>query len=121
MLFESALVYLNDLFRISRDFSEHYQHLKMLFNRLRDANLRTNGKKCSFAKEEVKYIGHILSKDGIRIDPTKTNVISSWPRPKTHKHIRSFLGATNYHKRSIERYSQRSDPLRNLLSKDAPF
>ena len=110
MLFQSAIVYLDDILLISRDFPEHFKHLEMLFQRFRDANLRMNEKKCSFAKDEVKYIGHILSKDGIRIDPSKTEVISSWPRPKTHKHVCSFLGATNYHKRFVERYSQRSTP-----------
>jgi len=72
-------------------------------------------------KSEVKYIGHILSKDRIRIDPYKTDAISGWPRPKSHKHVKSFLGMANYHKRFIQRYSQRSAPLWNLLSKDLPF
>jgi len=79
-----------------------------------------NGKKCSFAKSEVKYIGHILSKDGIRIDLSKADAISVWPHPKSHKHVKSFLGKANYQKRFIHRYSQRSAPLRNLLSKDVP-
>jgi len=81
-----------------------------------------NGKKCSFAKSEVKYIGHILRKDGIRTDPSKADAISGWwPRPKSHKHVKSFFGMANYHKRFIHRYSQRSAPFRNLLSKDVPF
>ena len=93
----------------------------MLFQRFRDANLRMNGNKCSFAKSKVKYPGHILSKDGIRIDPSKADTIFSWPRPKTHKNIKRFLGIANYHKRFIDRYSQRSAPLRNLLSKNVSF
>jgi len=55
-----------------------------------------NGKMCSFAKDEVKYIGHILSKHGVQIDLSKTDVISSWPRPKSAKHIRSFLGMVSF-------------------------
>ena len=121
MLFKSAIVYLDDILLLSRDFPEHYKHLEMLFQKFRDANLRMNGKKCSFAKDEVKYIGHILSADGVRIDPSKTDVISSWPRPKSHEEIRSSLGMTNYYKKFIDRYSQRSAPLRNVLSKDVPF
>jgi len=85
MLFKSAIVYLDDIVVFSKDFSEHYKHLEMLFHKFRHANLRMNGKKCSFAKDDVKYIGHILSKDSIRIDPSKTDVISSWPRPQTVK------------------------------------
>jgi len=72
-------------------------------------------------KNEVKYIGHISSKDGICIAPSKADVISGWPRPKSHKHVKFFVGMANYHRRFIHRYSQRSAPLRNLLSKDVPF
>ena len=121
MLFKSAIVYLDDVIIFNKDFSEHYKHLQMLFQKFRDANLRMNGKKCSFAQDEVKYIGHILSKDGIRIDPSKTEVISSWPRPKTAKQVRSYLGMANSYRRFIHRYSQRSEPLRGLLSKDIKF
>jgi len=68
----------------------------MLLYKFREANLRMNGKMCSFAKDEVKYIGHILSKHGVQIDLSKTDVISSWPRPKSAKHIRSFLGMVSF-------------------------
>ena len=63
----------------------------MLFRKFRDANLRMNGRKCNFAEDKIKYIGHILSKDDVRIDPSKTEVIASWPGPITVKQIRSFL------------------------------
>jgi len=58
-----------------------------------------------------------LGKDGIHIDPSKTEVISSWPHPKTVKQVRSYLGMANFYRRFIHRYSQRSAPLRDLLSK----
>jgi len=121
MLFKSAIVYLDDVLLMSKDFFEHYMHLEMLFKKFRDANLRINGKKCSFAKDEIKYIDHVLSKDGVRNDPSKTGVIDSWPQPKTVKQVRSFLGMVNFYKRFVNRYSQRSAPLRNLLAKDVPF
>jgi len=101
MLFKSAIVYLDDVVIFNKDFPEHYKHLQMLFQKFRHANLRMNGKKCSFAQDEVEYIGHILSKDGIRIGPAKTEVISSWPRPKTAKQVRSYLGMANFYRRFI--------------------
>jgi len=73
MLFQSAIVYLDNILLLSRDFPEHYKHLEMLFQKLRDANLRMDGKKCIYAKDEVKYIGHILSADAIRIDPSSSS------------------------------------------------
>jgi len=89
MLFKCAIVYLDDILLMSCDFPEHYKYLEMLIHKFK-ANLRMNGKKCSFAKDELKYIGHILSKHGVQIDPSKTDVNSSWPRLKSVKHIRSF-------------------------------
>ena len=71
MLFEGALVYLDDNLLFSRDFKEHYKHLSTLFQKFREANLRMNGNKCSFAQDKVKYTGHILTKDGIKIDPKR--------------------------------------------------
>jgi len=71
MLFKSAIVYLDDVLILSKNFTDHYKHLHMLFQKFRDANLRMNGKKCNFGIDHVKYIGHILSKDGIAIDPSK--------------------------------------------------
>jgi len=121
MLFKSAIVYLDDVLVISKDFSDQYKHLHMLFQKFRDANLRMNGKKCNFGIDHVKYIGHILSEEGIAIDPSKTDVISSWPRSKNAKHIRFFLGLIQFYKRFIFKFSQRSAPLRDLLSKEVPF
>ena len=88
----------------------------MLFQKFRESNLWMNGKKCNFGIDHVKYIGYILSKECIAIDPSKTDVISSWPRPKKAKHIRSFLGLLQFYKRFIFKFSQRSAPLRDLLS-----
>jgi len=120
-VFKSAIVYLDDVLILSKDFADHYKHLRMLFQKFKDANLRMNGKKCNFAIDHIKYIGHTLSKDGIGIDPSKTEVISSWPRPKNAKHIRSFLGLINFYKRFVHKFAQRSAPLRNLLSKEVSF
>jgi len=70
----------------------------MLFQKFRDASLRMDVKKCNFGIDHVKYIGHILSKEGIAIDPSKTDAFSFWPRPKNAKHIRSFLGLLQFYK-----------------------
>jgi len=80
-----------------------------------------NGKKCNFALKQVKYLGHILSAEGVTADPGKTEVITNWPRPKNAKQVKSFLGVTSYYKRFLERYSQRSAALRELTAKDKPY
>ena len=121
MLFTSAIVYLDDVLLLSRNFKQHIGHLRMVFDKFRQAKLRMNGKKCRLAVREVKYLGHILSGKGISVDPGKTDVITNWPKPKTPKQVKSFLGVSNYYRRFIDGYSQRSAPLRKLVSKDKHF
>ena len=92
MLFTSAIVYLDDVLLLSKDFEQHYSHLLMLCAKFRQARLRMNGKKCKFAMQKVKYLGHILSRDGISVDSAKTDIIMNWPQPKTVKRLNLFMG-----------------------------
>jgi len=121
MLFKYAIVYLDDVLILSRNFTEHLCHLRMVFQKFRQSNLRMNGKKCKFAADQVKYLGHILSGSGVAVDASKFNLISGWPTPKTSKQVKSFLGVASYYRRFIERFSQISAPLRELMSKDKTF
>ena len=102
-------------------FTEHLCHLRMLFQKFRQSNLRMNGKKCKFAVGQVKYLGHILSGSGVAVDSSKFDLISGWPTPKTSKQVKSFLGVASYYRRFIERFSQISAPLRELIAKDKTF
>ena len=121
MLFKYAIVYLDDVLILSRNFNEHLCHLSMLFQKFRQSNLRMNGKKCKFAVDQVKYLGHILSGSGVAVDSSKFNLISGWPTPKTSKQVKSFLGVASYYRRFIARFSQISAPLRELIAKDKAF
>ena len=121
MLFKYAIVYLDDVLILSRNFNEHLCHLKMLFQKFRQSNLRMNGKKCKFAVDQVKYLGHILSGSGVAVDSSKFNLISGWPTPKTSKQVKSFLGLASYYRRFIANFSQISAPLRELIAKDKTF
>jgi len=121
MLFTASIVYLDDVLILSKNFEQHLTHLEMVFHKFRQANLRMNGMKCNFAVEQVKYLGHILSAEGMAVDPGKTEIITNWPRPKTARHVKSFLGVSNYCRRFIEQYSHRSAALRVLTAKDKPF
>lgn len=121
MLFTSALCYIDDVLIMSEHFELHCRHLQAVFDKFRQANLRLHPGKCVFAVPRIKYLGHVLSKDGLSVDPEKTEVIRSYPRPKTQKHVRSFLGVLGYYRRFIERFSVKSSSLRELLKKDCPF
>ena len=100
-----------------KNFEQHLTHLEMVFERFRKAKLHMNGRKCKFAVNEVRYLGHILSAAEVSVDRQKTEIITSWTKPKNAKQVKSFLGIANYYRRFLERYSQRSAPLRELTAK----
>ena len=72
--------------------------------------------KCTFFKDRIAYLGHIVSKQGIEVDPKKVEVIKKWPRPKTVTDVRIFLGFTNYYRKFMFRYAQITKPLNELTS-----
>ena len=74
----SCLVYLDDIIVLGRTFTEHLSNLGSVFSRIRDAGLKIKPEKCSFLKEKVKYLGHIVSKEGIAADPEKTATVKTW-------------------------------------------
>ncbi|CAC5392664.1 Retrovirus-related Pol polyprotein from transposon 297 [Mytilus coruscus] len=113
-----VLVYVEDILVLSRSFEEHLSHLEQVFTRLRDANLTLKPSKCVFAAKEVKYLGYIISKEGIKVDPEKTKAISTFPVPTRQKQVRSFLGMCNYYRRFVDSYSKIATPLNGLLKKE---
>ena len=85
-----CFIYLDDLI-ISKTFDEHMYHLEMVFQRLQEANLKSSTKKCVFLKKKVKFVGHIVSDDGIEPDPDKIEVVVNWPKPDNPEKVRQFL------------------------------
>lgn len=90
--FKFALVHVDDILVHSSNFDQHLGHLQAVFDRLREANLRLQPKKCRFGTERVEYLGHYFSRNGIEVNPGKVEVVKSFPVPKTHKNVREFLG-----------------------------
>eukprot|EP00253_Pinus_taeda_P011953 PITA_11953 len=75
---------------------EHKEHLRLVLKTLREHQLYAKLRKCDFYKEEIKYLGHIITREGITVDPEKIRTIMEWPVPKDVADIRSFMGLTNY-------------------------
>ena len=113
--------YLDDVIIFSRSFEEHLDHLKQVFDRLREAGLKLQPKKCTFGQTEVKYLGHIVSKDGIATDPAKLQIVKDYPTPTKVSEVRSFLGFVGYYRRYIKDFCKIADPLTNLTRKNIPF
>ena len=118
---KTCFVYLDDVLIASRTFEDHLVHLREVFCRLREANLRLKPKKCGLLKEQVPFLGHVVSADGIRPDSAKTERIKSYPRPTDTMEVRRFLGLASYYRRFIARFAAIAAPLHSLLKKDAVF
>ena len=116
-----VLCYLDDVIIFSSSFSEHMDHLKQVFDRLRAAGLKLQPKKCTFGQTEVKYLGHIVNKDGVATDPAKLQTVKDYPTPAKVEEVRSFLGFVGYYRKFIKDFCKIAEPLTNLTRKDVPF
>jgi len=108
-------IYLDDVIIVSNSFKEHLAHIKQVFQRFSDTNLKLSPKKCSFFQTKVKYVGHIVSADGVQADPDKVAKVVNWPTPRDVDEVRSFLGFAGYYRRFVKNFSQLAKPLNELL------
>ncbi|KAL5563619.1 hypothetical protein UlMin_033366 [Ulmus minor] len=79
------------------DFEEHEEHLKITLQTLREHKLYAKFSKCDFWLEKVHFLGHVVSKEGVSVDPVKIEAVSKWPAPTSVTEIRSFLGLAGYY------------------------
>ncbi|CAF1094442.1 unnamed protein product, partial [Brachionus calyciflorus] len=105
----------------SKTFEEHVEHIKIVLNCLRKANLRLNPEKCVWFARSVKILGHIVSKNEIKMDPSKIEAIKKRLAPKTVKQLQSFIGLCNFYRRFVPKFSYIAQPLFNLLTKNNKF
>ena len=100
-----CIIYLDDIIVFSKTPEEHVQRLRGVFKKLSAAGLKLKPSKCEFFKSEITYLGHIVSKEGIEMDPKKITAIKEWPVSKTVTEVQSFLGFTNYYHKFIPKYA----------------
>ncbi|KAL2225718.1 UNVERIFIED_CONTAM: Transposon Tf2-12 polyprotein, partial [Sesamum indicum] len=114
---EFVVVYLDDIVIYSRTLAEHEDHLRQVLTRLREHELYVKVSKCSFARETISFLGHIVERGRIRMDPKKVQAIEEWRPPSDVHDLRSFLGLANYYRRFVKDYSAIAWPLTDLLKK----
>lgn len=114
-----CVVYMDDILVFSTGIEEHYNNLRTIFKALRKANLKLQIDKCNFLKKETEYLGHVLTKEGVKPNPEKIKNILSLKLPKTQKQIKSFLGVSGYYRKFIKDYAKISQPLTKYLKKDS--
>lgn len=107
--------YIDDILVASESPEEHLKHLETVFQRLRDYNIVVNPAKCVFGAHEVEYLGHHISPEGSRPLPDKVTAIANFPKPKTIKDLRRFLGMLNFYRRFVKNAAQTQAPLHHLL------
>lgn len=110
-----CLIFLDDILIYSRTFEEHIKRINAVFSRLQQHGLKLKPSKCEFFKTSVKYLGHVVSENGVETDPDKIKALSEWPVPTDIKTLRSFLGFAGYYRRFIKDYARVVKPLNDLL------
>lgn len=115
-----ALVYLDDIIVFGKTLEEHEQRLLKVLDRLEEIGLKVSIDKCQFCQPQVKYVGHVVSANGIATDPDKVAAVKNWKEPTHLKPLRSFLGFCSYYRRFIANYSAIVRPLSELTKGYAP-
>mmetsp|Transcript_196 Transcript_196/g.504 ORF Transcript_196/g.504 Transcript_196/m.504 type:complete len:236 (-) Transcript_196:190-897(-) len=116
-----VVVYIDDILIFSKSQAEHVQHLQQVLEVLRENKFTIKLSKCEFEKPDVKFLGHIVGADGVKVDPAKTKVVTNWPVPKHLSALRSFVGLATYFRKFIQNSSKIVAPLTNLTKKDVPY
>ncbi|GBC30198.2 uncharacterized protein LOC110064491 [Rhizophagus irregularis DAOM 181602=DAOM 197198] len=114
-------VYIDDIIIYSKNWNEHLQHIKIVLEELRKANMMLKLKKCEWAKKNVEYLGHVVGTDGLKPDNKKIEKIKNLKPPKNIKQIREINGLCSYYRKFVKGYSKIVKPIMKLTRKDVPF
>ncbi|KAI3756963.1 hypothetical protein L6452_04495 [Arctium lappa] len=116
-----VIVFIDDILIYSQSMSDHEVHLRVVLELLKWEKLYAKFLKCEFWLREVQFLGHVVSEDGIKVDPAKVKAIEDWEVPKTPSEVRSFLGLAGYYRRFIQDFSRIATPLTALTRKNVKF
>ena len=110
-----VVVFIDDILIYSKTAEEHAEHLRIVLEKLRQNQLYAKFSKCEFWLEKVAFLGHVLTAEGVAVDPAKIEAVIEWPQPKNITDIRSFLGLAGYYRRFIKNFSKIAKPMTELL------
>ena len=97
-----VLVFLDDILIYSKNEEEHEENLRLTLSLLREHHLYAKLSKCDFHRDRIQYLGHIISEEGISVDPEKIEATMNWPTPRNVRDVRSFMGLAGYYRRILQ-------------------
>ncbi|GKC14945.1 putative reverse transcriptase domain-containing protein [Tanacetum coccineum] len=115
------IVFIDDILVYSKDDEEHGKHLKIILELLKKERLYAKFSKCDFWLDSVQFLGHVIDRSGVHVDPAKIEAIKNWAAPTTPTEVRQFLGLAGYYRRFIEGFSLISKPLTKLTQKNKKY
>ncbi|KAI2645003.1 Retrovirus-related Pol polyprotein from transposon 17.6 [Labeo rohita] len=113
---QSLLLYLDDIVVFSSSVTQHLEWLEVVLGRLKLEGLKAKLEKCALFKQQVKYLGHVVSSQGVATDPSKVEVVAKWGRPVNVTELRLFLGFASYYRRFVEGFAKLAAPLHKLVA-----
>jgi hypothetical protein len=116
-----VVVFIDDILVFSKSKKEHEGHLGIVLQQLHDHQLYAKYSKCKFYLGEVPFLGHVISSEGISVDPSKVRDVLDWKLPRTVHQVCSFLGLASYYRRFILNFSKIVKPIIDLLKKEKKF
>jgi hypothetical protein len=112
-----VLVFFDDILIYSSSYEDHLRHIALVLKKLEEHSWQVKMSKCDFAKQNIAYLGHIISADGVSTDQAKIDTVRDWPSPCSVKELRSFLGLSGYYHKFVKNYGVIAKHLTNLLRK----
>jgi len=114
-------VYIDDILVYSQTLEEHLHHLQLVIERLQEAGLKLKPTKCHFLRQEIEYLGHMITADGLKPNYKHVSAVQDFAVPRHVKEVRQFLGLAPYYCRFIARFSKIAQPLHARTQKGVPF
>ncbi|KAL9255540.1 Retrovirus-related Pol polyprotein from transposon 17.6-like protein [Drosera capensis] len=116
-----VVVFIDDILVYSRNHQEHQEHLRTILETLRENELYAKLKKCEFWLKKIAFLGHVISGEGVKVDPKKIEAVTEWSRLSNVAEVRGFLGLAGYYRRFVEGFSKIAIPLSKLTWKSTKF
>ena len=121
LLYEIALVYLDNVIVFGRNFEEHLKRLELVFQRLSENGVKIKGSNCNFFQKRVSFLGHIISESGVEVDPEKVRAVEKMKEPSSMKDVRAFLGLVGYYRKLTLGFGKTAEHLYRSLNKSNKF